>query len=398
MPGTPNIMHISPKEFIEMTFKLGRILYEAGIRPKHTISVWRGGTPVGLGVDAFYRMRGFFMNHTTIATESYRGINQQGEVIVKGLEHVIKVVCPEDDLLIIDDVYESGHTIEAIVTALRRGARANMPRNIYVATLQYKPHKVDYKEFPVYYVEKIGDVWIDYPHELSDLVAPDGDDSLVKKKDEAVWKLLHDEVKAPGQIKKFNDFNYLYLDDIRRDAVKLGLLVAREHKFFPDFLIALWPGGVNAGLAVHEVYKYLYKMGEVPMAPDHVSINTTRTHLTYKSNIIGVRYLEERIERHHKILLIDTAFKSGRIMTDVIAKLKESLRRNLSLGNVKVATVYYNPEDDSTWRMKPIVTRPDFYACLTDRTLVYPQNIYRLPSPHRDLRKLHPELWDIIYG
>jgi len=87
----PEILHIDPDEFLLDTFKLGRKLYETGFRPKHAISIWRGGTPVGLGVDAFYRSRGLHIEHTTIATDSYQGISQQGEVIVKNLEHLVQV-------------------------------------------------------------------------------------------------------------------------------------------------------------------------------------------------------------------------------------------------------------------------------------------------------------------
>ncbi|MBU1069569.1 hypoxanthine phosphoribosyltransferase, partial [Myxococcota bacterium] len=167
-----NILHISPQQFLEMSFSLGRKLFESGFRPKHTISVWRGGTPVGLGVDAYFRNRGIFMNHTTIATESYTGIGQQSStVLVKGLEHVINVICREDDLLILDDVYESGRTIEAIVDTLRKRARANCPERIVVGTLHHKPEKQKFSGLPLVTVQELpGDVWIDYPHELADLV------------------------------------------------------------------------------------------------------------------------------------------------------------------------------------------------------------------------------------
>ena len=46
-----NIAHIDPDQYLLDTLQLGRKVYETGFRPKHVISIWRGGTPVGLGVD-----------------------------------------------------------------------------------------------------------------------------------------------------------------------------------------------------------------------------------------------------------------------------------------------------------------------------------------------------------
>ncbi|MBU1537946.1 phosphoribosyltransferase, partial [Myxococcota bacterium] len=291
----PQILHITPGDFLEKSFQLGRKLFEAGIKPRHTISIWRGGTPVGLGVDAFYRSRGIFLNHTTIATESYEGIGVQGKVVVKGLEHLINVVCREDDLLIIDDVYETGNTIRAIIETIRDRARANTPRKIYIGTIHSKPEKHCYEEFPVVSLEILpGSTWIDYPHELADLVNEnDPLDSLIKHKDPRIWEILHGPPATPGAQLASLPRSYLTPAQLQYDAIELGLHMAREKQYLPDFLIALWPGGVSAGLPIHEVYKYLVKKGELPKSPNHISLNTTKTHLTYRSNIIGIEYLME---------------------------------------------------------------------------------------------------------
>ncbi|MBN2724734.1 MAG: phosphoribosyltransferase [Deltaproteobacteria bacterium] len=392
----PSFLHVTPREFLLTSFRLGKILYSRNIRPKHAISVWRGGTPVGLGVDAYYRMQGISMNHTTIATESYHGVGIQKEVVVKGLDHVINVICREDDLLILDDVYESGNTIREIIETIKREARANAPRNIYIGTLHSKPENHQFSEYPVISVEELpGNIWIDYPHELADLVNESPDDPLIKQKDPHVWNILHnkDDDFPSGPLA----FNYLTPEKLYYDSIRLGLKLALEEKFLPDFLIALWPGGINAGLPIHEVYKYLHSKKIISKVPDHISINTTKTHLTYRSNIIGMKYLTERIEKHHKILLIEVAFKSGRLMSDVVGKLKESLRRNLSLDNVSIATVYYNPCDDSTWTVKPFKDSPDFYLREVDTTLVYPTNLYRLSSPYENIRSIDEELFSILY-
>ncbi len=394
------ILHISPQRFLEMSFSLGRRLFESGIRPKHTVSVWRGGTPVGLGVDAFFRSRGVFMNHTTIATESYTGIGQQGSVVVKGLEHVIDVVCREDDLLILDDVYESGRTIEAIVETLRRRARANCPERIVVGTLHHKPEKQKYHGIPLVAVEELpGEVWIDYPHELADLVQDDHpDDPRIRSKDQRTWDLLHGPPAPAAPWTDAAPWHWLTAREVYYDAVGLALQMARGHGYVPDVLIALWPGGIHAGLPIHEVYKYLHKKGETARVPDHVSLNTARTHQSFRDNIIGLPYLVDRIEAHHQVLIVDTAFRSGRLISDVITKLKEQLRRNLSLDRLRVATLYFNPKEDATWTVNPFVREPHFYRHLVRQTLVYPHAVHRLPDPVADCLAAAPGLHDILFA
>ena len=78
------LAHIDANSFLLDSFLLGRRVFETGFRPKHAISIWRGGTPVGLGVDAYFRCQGASFNHTCIATESYVGIGRQDRLAVSG--------------------------------------------------------------------------------------------------------------------------------------------------------------------------------------------------------------------------------------------------------------------------------------------------------------------------
>jgi hypoxanthine phosphoribosyltransferase len=395
------IAHIDPDQFLVDTLALGRKVYQSGFRPKHAISIWRGGTPVGLGVDAYFRAQGVYLNHTTVATESYKGIGKQEEVIVKGLEHVIKVICPEDGLLIVDDVYESGRTIQKIVETLRTRARKNAPDKIVVATVHAKPDRFVYSELPLISLhERAGNQWIDYPHELADLYQPDdAGEALIKEKDPQIWDILNAEGFPIETVETDEPQIYLTARELLYDALRLGVNIARDDSFYPDFLLAIWPGGISAGLPVHEVIKYLNRRSRsVKDPPDHISINTTRSHASYHTRVIGVRYLEDNIANHHNILIIDTTFRSGRMVNDIILKLKTALRRNLSHKRIRVASIYYNPNDRSTWTVKPVVTEPDYYLKIVDKDVVYPQSFYRLSEPRTDLRRLCPMVADLLYG
>jgi hypoxanthine phosphoribosyltransferase len=394
------LLHVDPDEFLVDTFRLGRKVYLEGLRPKHAISIWRGGTPVGLGVDAFFRSRGILINHTTIATDSYVGIAQQAEVTVKNLEHLVQVICPEDGLLIIDDVYESGNTIRQVVELLRTRARANTPEQIVVAAVHHKPERRAYSELPVIALKEVEkDVWIDYPHELADLVDPeDPGDARIREKDEEIAQILHGGLTPPEEVEEEGAFIYVKPRELLLDCIRLGVNISRDNDFRPDFIIALWPGGMISGLPVHEVYKYfLRKQGSRDPAPDHISVNTFPTRLSYRSQIIGLHYLEDHINRDDNILIIDTTFRAGRLVNDVVIRLKEALRRNLNHKRIRVASVYYNPEDRSTWTVRPDIKKPDYYLKQIRQEVIYPFSVHKLPNPREDLKVLNPDLWRVLY-
>ncbi len=396
------MLHIDPDAFLLDTFRLGKKIYDSGFRPKHAISIWRGGTPVGLGVDGYFRSRGLQLSHSTIATDSYTGIGEQGQVTVKNLEHLVQVICPEDGLLIIDDVYESGNTIKRIVELLRKMARANAPTEIRVATVHHKPGRSAYTELPLIALHEIEeDVWIDYPHELADLVSDDDpDDRRLEDKSPEIWRLLRGGPTEPTVLECDPDKPYVYLsaNELMLDCIRLGINIAHDD-WHPDFLIALWPGGVLAGLPVHEVYKYmLRKTGSSHRAPDHISINTSPTRVSFQNLIVGLHYLTDRIGKDDRVLIIDTTFRAGRLVNDVVIRLKESLRRNLSHERIRVASVYHNPHDRSTWTVQPHIREPDYFLKQTDKEIIYPASIHKLPDPSRELKQVNPALWRVLYG
>lgn len=392
------IVHVTPHEMLLHSFMLGKKLYDTGFRPKHAISIWRGGTAVGLGVDAFFRQRGLRINHTTIATESYTGIGQQEEVVVKGLEHVIQSVCREDGLLLIDDVYETGQTIGAIIETLRRQARANFPDQIMVGTIHRKPTNIVYQAENVQCLfDMPGDTWIDYPHELVDLVTDDPHDPLIREKSEEIWKILRADEFPPVEESIDGAYRYIQPDDLLYDSMKLGVNIFNDNEYFPNFIVALWPGGVAAGLPLHEAYKYkVKKSGQDRPMPDHISLNTASTHLTYQTSVLGLDYLADRINRNDNVLLVDCTFKGGRFVNDAIIRLKEVLRRNFNEDRVRVASVYWNPDDQSTWTVRPTIRRPHYYVKKVDRTVVYPHAIHRLNDLGRELAALNSDVHRVV--
>ncbi|MFH1533064.1 MAG: hypothetical protein ABIK09_20250 [Pseudomonadota bacterium] len=392
-------LHISPENMLLDSFALGRRIYETGFRPKYAISVWRGGTQVGLGVSAYLRNQGVGVHHSTIATESYTGIGDAKEVLVKGLEHVVASVCAEDALLIIDDVYERGETIRAIVQTLRERARDNFPQDIRVATIHRKPGKVTWSDIELYSLYDVeDDVWIDYPHELADLVTDDPADPLVAEKGRDILEILRRDSFPVEETSWEGPYRYMGAGEILRDALRLGVNIYADEAFQPDFLVALWPGGIDVGLPVHEVYKFKNrKNGDGRRLPDHISVNTYPTQQSFKTNIQGLEYLEARINRKDNVLLLDSTFRSGQAVNHVAFRLKEILRRNLTMDRVRVASLYWDPDDNSTWTVRPEFMAPHYYLKKTNVPIIYPHNVHRLRDPRTELLILNPDLHRILY-
>ncbi|MCF2947000.1 hypoxanthine phosphoribosyltransferase [Paraglaciecola aquimarina] len=160
---------ITAQKLLEDSFKVAAQVYESGFRPQFIIGIWRGGAPIGIAVQEYFDFKKVDTDHIAVRTSSYYGINQQSKTIkVHGLHYVIENANAEDSLLIVDDVFDSGRSVEALIQQLNKLSRANMPKDVRVACPYYKPknNKTDF--VPDYYVHE-SDEWLVFPHEISGL-------------------------------------------------------------------------------------------------------------------------------------------------------------------------------------------------------------------------------------
>jgi len=162
---------ISANQLLEDSFRLGKMIYRSGFRPHFIIGVWRGGTPVGIAVQEYLAFRGIETDHISIRTSSYYHIGQQEKTVnVHGMQYVIDTINADDSLLLVDDVFDSGRSIVAILNELKNKTRRNLPHTIKVATPWYKPSRNITDITPDYYLHET-DSWLVFPHELVDLTA-----------------------------------------------------------------------------------------------------------------------------------------------------------------------------------------------------------------------------------
>ena len=160
---------ITAAELLRDSFLLASNILQSGFRPDYIVGIWRGGTPVGIAVQEFLDYAGVETDHIAIRTSHYTGIDQTTlNVQVHGLGYLIRKVNKQDSLLIVDDVFDTGMSVEAVIGELLERARLNMPGDIRIVTPWYKPSKNKTERAPNYYIHETAQ-WLVFPHELTGL-------------------------------------------------------------------------------------------------------------------------------------------------------------------------------------------------------------------------------------
>ena len=162
-------LYLSAQGLLEDSFRLAAKVLQSGFRPSFIVAIWRGGAPIGMAVQEFLDYFGVPTDHIAIRTSSYQGIDgRSSEVRIHGTSYLIKNVDFEDRLLIVDDVFDTGHTIRAVIEHLREKARLNTPGDIRVAVPYYKPSRNQTELVPDYYLHET-EQWIKFPYSLEGL-------------------------------------------------------------------------------------------------------------------------------------------------------------------------------------------------------------------------------------
>ncbi|MEO1078804.1 MAG: phosphoribosyltransferase family protein [Pseudomonadota bacterium] len=162
-------IYLDAQALLEDSFRLGAQVIASGFRPSIMIAIWRGGTPVGIAVQELLAYAGIDTDHIAIRTSSYRGIDgRSSEIRIHGINYLINKVRHEDRLLIVDDVFDTGSTLDAVLRHLEEKARLNTPHDIRIAVPYFKPSRNLTRRTPDYYLHETED-WLKCPHSLEGL-------------------------------------------------------------------------------------------------------------------------------------------------------------------------------------------------------------------------------------
>lgn len=166
-----NKRFIAADDLLRDSFQLAADIFEAGFKPDFLVGLWRGGSAVGIAVQEGLDYLGVKTDHIAIRT-SYTGaprysqmVNTADSIRVHGMQYLLENLCAHHSMLIVDDVYSTGSSVSAVINQLAKRTRRNLPKDIRIATVWYRPTEKTLRT-PEYYVHKTDD-WLALPYELS---------------------------------------------------------------------------------------------------------------------------------------------------------------------------------------------------------------------------------------
>lgn len=164
-------IYITPSALFEDSCRLAVSILESGFRPNYLLALWRGGTPVGITIQEILAYYGIMTDHIAIRSSHYVGIEKRADTIrIHGLGYFIDRVNVEDSLLIVDDIFDTGITIDTLIRVINKRARRNTPSQIRIAATWFKPKKNKTDRIPDYYANSTND-WVVFPHEIMGLTS-----------------------------------------------------------------------------------------------------------------------------------------------------------------------------------------------------------------------------------
>lgn len=159
--------YITANRLLENSIELAFRIIDSGFRPDLIVGIWRGGTPVGIAVQEVMDYVGIKSDHFSIRTSSYTSIGQRTTVKVHGLEYLERHLTSNDKLLLVDDVFDTGLSIDSVLRELNQFYK-DSPPECKVATPYFKPANNETDRVPDFYLYET-DKWLVFPHELAGL-------------------------------------------------------------------------------------------------------------------------------------------------------------------------------------------------------------------------------------
>ena len=176
----PEKTYLFSNDITRDSFLLAREILDSGYQPDAVIALWRGGTPIGIAIQEFFKVKGIRCYHTAVKCTSYTGIEESGAPVVENLENVLEHLTPDTRVLVVDDIFDTGRTAKCMHDIITR-----VTPHVRIATLYFKPSRNTTDMKPDYYIH-VTDKWIVFPHELDGLTEEE-----IREKDPFIHRLLY---------------------------------------------------------------------------------------------------------------------------------------------------------------------------------------------------------------
>jgi hypoxanthine phosphoribosyltransferase len=160
--------YIDANQLLLDSYELALQVLDSEFRPDLIVGVWRGGTPVAIAIHELLHFLGVSADHIAIRTSHYTGINQTADgVSVEGLEHLLRRLNNCSHVLLVDDVFDTGRSLQQVITEVHQYCGDSAPA-VKIATPYFKPSNNTTSIRPDYYLHQT-DAWLVFPHELDGL-------------------------------------------------------------------------------------------------------------------------------------------------------------------------------------------------------------------------------------
>lgn len=170
-----NKKFISGTQFTQNSFLLAKQVWESGFRPSIIVGLARGGYPIAMHIQEYFAAQLGQQNKPKIICvqiSSYEGQNQKQEIEISGFDTFSGQIRNSiiNDVLIVDDIFESGRSIEAFLkTWCKLILKNDIQRDSYrIATMFIKKDKNKTNYSPNFVLETTSE-WVVFPHELEGL-------------------------------------------------------------------------------------------------------------------------------------------------------------------------------------------------------------------------------------
>jgi len=166
---------VSEEDLLNDSFRLGVKIFNSGFRPNVVVGLWRGGSTVGIYVQECLQFLGVETDHIAIRT-SYSGVSDYAEMVknpvqrirVHGTQYLLENLNSDDRLLLVDDVYGSGNTLDVVTSRLKQRLKRNMPKETRTATIWTRVEENPERRMPDFSLHETVN-WLVLPYELTGL-------------------------------------------------------------------------------------------------------------------------------------------------------------------------------------------------------------------------------------